>query len=75
MKLQSHTMKKTNFNKKKEICKTKNSYILLAFLLITTELLKAVSIYCFLIKYREKHLLPLQNTNNKFSKFYIDVIN
>ena len=36
----------TNFNEKNEICKTKNFHILLAFLLITTALLIAVSIYC-----------------------------
>ena len=38
------------FNKKKTTCKTQNSYILLAFLLITIALLIAVSIYCYLIK-------------------------
>ena len=36
----------TNFNEKKATCKTKNFYILLAFLLITKALLIAVSIYC-----------------------------
>ena len=37
-----------------------NFYILLAFLLITIILLIAVSIYCYLIKYKSKqrHLLP-----------------
>ena len=34
----------TNFNEKKAICKMQNFYILLAFLLITTALLIAVSI-------------------------------
>ena len=34
-----------NFNEKKATCKTQNSYILLAFLLITIALLIAVSIY------------------------------
>ena len=41
----------TNFNEKKVACKTQNFNILLAFLLITTALLIAVSIYCYLIKY------------------------
>ena len=45
---------KTNFRGKKVICKTQNFYILLAFLLITIALLIAVSIYCYLIKYRGK---------------------
>ena len=50
----------TNFNEKKVTCKTQNFYILLAFLLITIALLIAVSIYCYLMRYREKqkHLLP-----------------
>ena len=41
---------RTNFNEKKATCKTRNFYILLAFLLITIALLVAVSIYCYLIK-------------------------
>ena len=41
----------TNFDKKKVIFKTQIFYILLIFLLITIELLIAVSIYCYLIKY------------------------
>ena len=41
----------TNFNKKKAISKTQSFYILFAFLLITTALLIAVSVYCYLIKY------------------------
>ena len=40
----------TNFNEKNVICKTKNFFILLVFLLITITLLIAVSIYCYLIK-------------------------
>ena len=49
-----------SFNKKNAICKTKNVYILLIFLLITIALLINVSIYCYLIKYKskQKHLLP-----------------
>ena len=55
---------------KKATCKTQNFYILLAFLLITIALLIAVSIYCYLIKYRakQKHLLPFHNTNNELIK-------
>ena len=39
---------------------SKNFYILLTFLLVTIAFIIAVSIYCYLIKYRakEKHLLP-----------------
>ena len=44
----------TNFDEKNVICKIKNFYILLSFLLITIALLIAVSIYCYLIKYRAK---------------------
>ena len=57
-----------NFNEKKATCKVQNLYILLAFLLITIALLIAVSIYCYLIKYCAKYLLPFQNTNNKFKE-------
>ena len=46
-----------NFNEKKATCKTRNFYILLAFLLITTALLIAVSIYCYFIKYQGKQKL------------------
>ena len=35
-----------NFDEKNAICKKQNFYILLAFLLITTKLLKAVNTYC-----------------------------
>ena len=58
---------KTCFNKNKATCKTQNFYFFLAFLLITIELLIAVSIYCYFVKYREiqKHLLPFNFTNNK----------
>ena len=64
-----------NFNKKKAICKTQNFYIFLYISLITITLLTALSIYCHLIKYWGKYLLPLHNTNNKLNKFYIDSIN
>ena len=58
-------VKETNFNEKNITCKTQSFYILLTFLLITITLLIAVSIYCYLIKYRTKHLLPFHNTNDK----------
>ena len=59
--------KEININEKKATCKMQNFYILLAFLLITIELLIAVSIYCYLIKCRAKQeqLLPFHNTNNQ----------
>ena len=52
----------TNFNEKKATCKTQNFYILLAFLLITIALLIAVSINCYMIKYRAKQLLLFHYT-------------
>ena len=65
----------TNFNEKKAISKMNNFYILLAFLLIIIVLLVAVRIYCYLIKYKRKHLLPFHNIDNKLNKSYIDSIN
>ena len=66
---------KTNFNKEEAGCKTQNDYILLAFLLTTFELLIAVSIYCYLVKYlaKQKHLLPFHG--KKFKQVYINYIN
>ena len=58
----------TNFNKKKETCKTQNVYILLACLLITITLLIAVSIYYYLIKYQAKQLLLFHNRNNELKE-------
>ena len=60
----------TNFNEKKATCKMQNLYILLVFSLIIIALLIAVSIYCYLIKYKakQKHLLPFHNTNNKLGE-------
>ena len=57
----------TNFNEKNATCETKHFYNLLAFLLITIALLIAVSIYCYLIKYRSKqnYLLPYYVANDK----------
>ena len=62
----------TNVNENKANCKTQNFYDLLSFLLITIALLIAVSIYCYLIKYRrkQKHLLLFNFANNKL-KLYI----
>ena len=56
--------------KKNITCRTQNFYILLAFLLITIALLIAVSIYCYLIKYRakEKYLLKFHDTNNELKE-------
>ena len=48
----------SNFNEKKVTCKTQSFYVLLAFLLITILLLIFGSIYCYLIKYQAKNLLP-----------------
>ena len=49
---------------------TKNIHILFAFSLIIITLLIAVSIYCYLIKYKAKqiHLLRFHNTNNKLGE-------
>ena len=60
----------TNFNEKKATCKTQNDYILLAFLLITIAFSIAVSIYCYMIKYRakQKHLLPCHFRNNELKE-------
>ena len=60
-------VKETNFDEKNITCKTQNFYIFLIFLLITITLLIAVSIYCHLIKYQAKNLLPFHNTNNKLN--------
>ena len=60
----------TNFNEKKATCETQNFYVSLAFLLITMSLFIAVSIYCYLIRYRgkQKHLLPFHDKTNKLRK-------
>ena len=62
-----------NCNEKKQTFNTQNVYILLAFLLITIALLTAVSIYCYLIKYRakQKHLLPFHVKNNDLKEINI----
>ena len=56
-------------------CETKSFCISLAFLLITIALLIAVSIYCYLIKYRAKNLLSFYDTVNKLNEFCVDCIN
>ena len=55
---------------KMQSVKQKSLYILLSFLLITIALLIAVSIYCYLIKYKakQKHLLPFYVKNNKLKE-------
>ena len=60
---------KTIPNKKKPV-KQKKFFSLLTVLLITLELLMAVSIYCYLIKYKakQKHLLLYYTTNDKFKE-------
>ena len=60
----------TNFIEKNITYKIQNFYISLAFLLITIALLIAVSICCYMIKYRgkQKHLLAFQFTNNKLKE-------
>ena len=64
MKFESHAMQ-NQILMKKATHKTQNFYILPAFLLVTIALLIAVSIDCYLIKYRakEKYLLPFHFTN------------
>ena len=59
-----------NCNKKNATCKTRNAYILLAFLLITIALLIAVSIYYYLIKHKanQKYLLAFYVTNNQLKE-------
>ena len=59
-----------DFNEKKATFKTQSFYILLAFLLITIALLKALSVYCYMTNYRvkQKHLLPFHFTNNKLKE-------
>ena len=60
-------MKKQILIKRKQSVKPRFSIYYLIFLLITRALLIAVSIYCYLIKYQGKHLLPFQNTNNNIN--------
>ena len=55
----------TNFDGNRATCKNAKFLYLLAFLLITIALLMTVSIYCYLIKYRAKQLLPFHYRNNK----------
>ena len=59
--------------KRKYTIKCKVFHILLAFLLTTIALMIIVSIYCYLIKYQAKILLPSHDT--KLKQFCIDSIN
>ena len=61
---------KTDFNENKATCKTLTFYILLVFLLITIALLRAVSIYYYVIKYRAKQLLPFYYTKNELREVF-----
>ena len=63
---------KTKSIPKNITCKTQNSYLLLAFLLITIALLIAVSIYYYLIKYlaKQNYLLPFHFTNNDIKQVF-----
>ena len=63
MKLQMQ--KKEILMRKNITSKTQDFYILLAFILITVALLIAVSIYCCLIKFGTKYLLPFRDTKIK----------
>ena len=58
----------TNFNKKKQLLLNLNFWVLLAFFLITRALLKAVSIYCYLIKFwaNRYYHLTWQITNQTY---------
>ena len=60
-----------NFNDKKAAYKTQDFYILLVFSVITIALLIAVSIYCYLIKYQAKQLLPFHYMNNELRHSYL----
>ena len=57
----------TNFNEKNIIVKTKKKFFLLAFLLITKALLRALNVYCFLIKCqtKQKHMFKKTDCNTK----------
>ena len=50
---------------KKAACRTRNVYILPAFLLINVVLLTDVSIYCYLIKYKSKQIKYTLIISNK----------
>ena len=56
----------TYFNETNITCKIQNFYILLVFLLIAIVLMIAVSIYCYVIKYRaNQNHVPFPDTNNE----------
>ena len=54
----------TSFNEKNITCKTQKIYILLTFSFITIFIID-FPIYCYLIKYRAKDLLPFHDTKIK----------
>ena len=58
----------TNFNETNINYRAENFYILLTFLLITIALLIAVSIYCYLKKYRAKRKELFHSTNNELKE-------
>ena len=64
----------TNFNEKNIIFEAKSFYILLIFLLITIELLIAVSIYCCLIKYRLNYELKEIDIKSCTCCYFDDII-
>ena len=64
----------TNFIEEKMSCKTKNNYILFAFLLITKALLITGSIYCFLIKFIKKFILLPDNIYCHVKKNFVLII-
>ena len=69
----------SNFHEKKVSFKVFIKFLYFTCIFInyysTIDNLITVSIYCYLIKYSVKSLLPFHNTNNKLNKFYIDSIN
>ena len=62
---------------KNTTCKTKSFYIQIVFSLTKLALLIAASIYCYVLKYKEKQklLLPFYVTNNEVKKVLITIKN
>ena len=59
----------TNFSQKTITCKTRNFYILLAFLWIIIALLIDLRIYYYIIKYwAKKNLLPFHDISNELKQ-------
>ena len=63
-------MKKQILMRRKQSGKRKIFIFYLCFFLIAIALMIAVSIYCYMIKYRlkRKHLLPFDITNNELKQ-------